>query len=594
MAESGAVMKRLLFGSMSALVLIVAAAQPAKAADLAPYYKAPAPPWSWAGFYVGVHSGAMFSGTKFSDPFGSSIYGDVVDVPGYLAGAQAGYNWVVAPGWIAGLEVDGSFVSSDGSNTCLQFSADFVGSNCRVNTRAMGTFTGRLGFTIGPANRTLIYGKGGLAWIRNDVAIDGANNFFDGFPQSTTRARYTAWGGTVGAGVERALTPAWSLKFEYDYLRFAKHDVATPTSIVVSPAGVLTAVVGPNTTSITQDAHVFKVGLNYKVGADPWEVWPVAPAYPAYPVKGAYKAPPPAWVPGWEVEVGARYWMSSGKYQWDNFFIPNVIESRLTYSRLTGHAGEIFGRVDTPLNVFVKGFIGTGSVTSGRMNDEDWGIPVGFAAASTSYTNTISDPVKGPINYATVDIGFNTARGPGYKAGPFIGYNYYREVLHAYGCAQIANPDSGICAPSVPNSVLAITQTAEWKSLRLGYAGELMLTDRVKVTGDIAYLPYVQFDGRDDHHLRDVPTFFTQWSRKGQGVQTELLFSYFVTPNFNLGAGGRYWAMWTKDGQFNCTGCDGAGVTSFPPNPSKNSTERYGVFFQGSYRFGVGPVVATN
>jgi hypothetical protein len=28
----------------------------------------------------------------------------------------------------------------------------------------------------------------------------------------------------------------------------------------------------------------------------------------------------------------------------------------LTYSRMIGHAGELFGRVDAPLNVFVKGF----------------------------------------------------------------------------------------------------------------------------------------------------------------------------------------------------------------------------------------------
>src|SRR5262249_36068110 len=88
----GTVVRRLLFGSVSALVLIFAAAQPAKAADLAPHYKAPAPLWSWAGFYVGVHSGAMFSGTKFSDPFGSSLYGDVVDVPGAFRSATTGWS----------------------------------------------------------------------------------------------------------------------------------------------------------------------------------------------------------------------------------------------------------------------------------------------------------------------------------------------------------------------------------------------------------------------------------------------------------------------------------------------------------------------
>jgi opacity protein-like surface antigen len=38
-----------------------------------------------------------------------------------------------------------------------------------------------------------------------------------------TGAYSKAWGGTVGAGIEHALTPAWSIGLEYDYYRFASH-----------------------------------------------------------------------------------------------------------------------------------------------------------------------------------------------------------------------------------------------------------------------------------------------------------------------------------------------------------------------------------
>ena len=40
-------------------------------------------------------------------------------------------------------------------------------------------------------------------------------------PGEETNGHGNAWGWTVGAGIERALTPAWSVGLEYDYYRFA-------------------------------------------------------------------------------------------------------------------------------------------------------------------------------------------------------------------------------------------------------------------------------------------------------------------------------------------------------------------------------------
>jgi len=189
------------------------------------------------------------------------------------------------------------------------------------------------------------------------------------------------------------------------------------------------------------------------------------------------------------------------------------------------------------------------------------------------------------------DLGYDLQRGPGYKAGPFVGYNYFKETANAFNCQQMANAVSGICAPAVAPGTLTITETARWQSLRVGYAAETMLVDRVKISGDIAYLPYVAFEGRDDHWLRAIPTNFLQRSQAGQGVQTEVILSYLVTPNFSLGVGGRYWAMWTAGGSFVCNGCSGISVT-LPPVPSKNNTERFGMFFQGSYLFDTSGVAA--
>ncbi len=54
---------------------------------------APAPPaWFWTGFYVGGHVGAAVGTANFADPFGSSIFGDNVTTPGFMAGGQIGLN----------------------------------------------------------------------------------------------------------------------------------------------------------------------------------------------------------------------------------------------------------------------------------------------------------------------------------------------------------------------------------------------------------------------------------------------------------------------------------------------------------------------
>ena len=37
---------------------------------------------------------------------------------------------------------------------------------------------------------------------------------------------------TAGAGVEKALTPAWSVRLEYDYTNFGSADIATPASFL--------------------------------------------------------------------------------------------------------------------------------------------------------------------------------------------------------------------------------------------------------------------------------------------------------------------------------------------------------------------------
>lgn len=529
-----------------------------------------ADPLSWSGFYLGGHVGAMSGSTSFSDPDGPPIYGGTVMTPGFLAGLQLGYDWQFAPQWLMGLQLAGSFIASQGGNdTCMQANVTTVGSNCKVKPREIATLTGRLGFLTEPQGRTMLYGKGGLAWMRSLISINPNNAIGGNFPitgddpeQGTPTDRsVSALGWTVGAGIEYALTPTWSLNFEYDYLRFGGITLPKPNTLDVTNTNNVTVVPGGDPSSISMNQHMARVGLNYRWGGA---------SKPSGDPDAA--SPPAGWMPGWEVDLGLRYWYSSGRYQTANG-VPNVLVSRLTYAEMTGHSGEIFGRLDSPSNVFVKAMFGGGLISGGKMNDEDWGLEGTSASESFEVTESA---VAGGFSYFTADLGYNVLRGPDHKVGLFVGYNRYQFTLNASGCRQLVNTSSTVCNTNVTNNIPSLRETDTWHSLRVGTSVEAKVWRGFRVGADLAYLPYVSVDALDSHLLRDPVDHFA-FRGHGQGVQVELILSYDLTEAFSIGIGGRYWAMWTTQ----------ANQVDAPTNYVNLNTERYGVFLQGAYKFSV-------
>ena len=84
---------------------------------------------------------------------------------------------------------------------------------------------------------------------------------------------------------------------------------------------------------------------------------------------GIFNEPPmaPAWFTGWDIEGGARSFGSWGQAHKDlGLFtttpLPTISSvSRLTYDDMQTISGEFFGRIETPWNIFVKGFVGGGA-----------------------------------------------------------------------------------------------------------------------------------------------------------------------------------------------------------------------------------------
>jgi opacity protein-like surface antigen len=534
--------------------------------------------WNWTGFYLGGHLGAGFGTAKVDDPYGPSIYGDTVRAPKALAGLQAGYNWQ-APGsaWVLGVEVDASAIDADGTNTCLAYSGQFVSANCRVREYAVGTLTGRLGHVFGPQGRSLMYVKGGGAFLVGDLTT--TTNAADYLNQPAAELNATRWGWTVGAGIEHALSPRWAVRAEYNYANFGHRGIDSPNGGFLQipfDAKTLVDTVGAPT-QVRQDMHLIKLGLNYYFGRGDGAF----ESAPLLPIKTPTADPWSAW----HFDVGARYWYSHGRYQ--NDLAMNTINaqqehlmSRLTYES-EGHSGEVFWRIDGPHRLFLKGFAGGGGLVSGKMNDEDWFPTVPEYAAA--YSNTYHGKVTGTIAYATLDAGVDLVGDASGKLGVFAGYNFYRDRKDAYGCQQIALV--GLAAPCGvpdPTSVIAITQHEDWHSLRIGANGSLTVAPRTKLVVDAAYLPYAHISALDIHHNRtEKPSTNSPAWGTGRGVQLEAILTYDVTPTFNVGVGGRYWAMWATDV---LTAGFGSPV---PTEMLPIRVERYGTFVQASYKFDV-------
>jgi opacity protein-like surface antigen len=553
------------------------------------------PNWTWTGLYVGGQIGGFGGSATFSDPQGPSIFGDKVNTSGFLAGLQLGYDWRLNPRWIVGVVADANYLDGNGRFTCMQASPTLLGSNCEANPRVLATAAGRLGYLLDPLGHTLLYGKAGGAWTNTDITVSPNTNptALGRFPNaispgSPTETSAGAWGGMLGLGLEHALTPAWSIGLEYDYYRFAATNVATPSTVNVTrtTTPAFTAVAG-STSGATQDMQTIKLALNYHFGNDPWAAWTDAPVVAI----GAFrtKAPPIAIWNDWQLDAGGRYWYSTGSST--NTSGAGTLVSRLPYTNLTGQSGEFFARVDTPSQVFVKGFIGAGGITSGKMNDEDWALveePTLGSFVPTGYEVTGSS-ASGWLKYGVADVGYNIFHNANYKVGPFLGYGYLHQTMNGFGCTQLTTPGS-VCDPARPSNLPIISQDDTWQALRVGASAIVTIWDRLALNGDVAYLPYAQFSGLDSHWLR-VPIAYFPQSGTGHGVQTELILTYALTDYLNIGVGGRYWAIWSTGANQGCRGgCDNTGAyivdaaSAFTTN-----TQRYGTFVQMSYRFNARP-----
>jgi len=218
---------------MSAIALIPLAAN---AADL---YRNP-PPASyvppaayvdqniWQGFYAGLNGGYGWSGGNGG-----------AQPQGGFGGGQLGYNFQGGP-LVFGLETD-----FQGGGLSGNIAGTTAGGNAFSGHESVdwfGTARGRLGLAFGHA---LFYGTGGFAYgdVRQSAVYNGVS-----LGASGTR---TGW--VAGGGIEYKVTPAWSLKGEYQYIDLGAEKLTDSANV-------------PATNSLDTSFQTVRLGLNYRFG----------------------------------------------------------------------------------------------------------------------------------------------------------------------------------------------------------------------------------------------------------------------------------------------------------------------------------------
>jgi high affinity Mn2+ porin len=256
--------------------VVLATCSAAIAADLPTSLpvKAPVPyvstAYDWNGWYVGAHVGVIRGASNWSATApgaGGPVLNGSFNLPfnfdfmagtgSYVAGLQAGYNYVFPSRLMLGFEID---VTSPNSDVLVPYS---VRGSQTVTSPSIGQVTygeavihygtarARVGYAF---ENFLLYGTGGLAWTYDQVTRTQIATPFGGSPIAGTVDTKLLWrlGWAAGAGVEIPLAANWTARAEYLSTGFGRKGVTFPA-----------AAEGFQSDLAMQS---IRLGLNYKIG----------------------------------------------------------------------------------------------------------------------------------------------------------------------------------------------------------------------------------------------------------------------------------------------------------------------------------------
>lgn len=210
----------------SAILVSVGGLGMASAADMAVKARPMiVPVYNWTGCYIGLSAGAKGAAAKdtinnpataFPTP-ASSLFLGRLDDETWIAGGQVGCNYQSGK-WVFGIEGDAQAQRWGMSSTIagpLPF--NFVdGDTFALRSDWQASVRGRVGYAM---DRTLFYVSGGVAFTQVRAFTNWVPAFIGPVPVPAVLAydSKTLTGGTVGAGVEYAVTDNFTLGLEGRY-----------------------------------------------------------------------------------------------------------------------------------------------------------------------------------------------------------------------------------------------------------------------------------------------------------------------------------------------------------------------------------------
>jgi outer membrane immunogenic protein len=239
----------------SVVALASANAADMYAAPVGGGYKDWGPIETWAGFYAGVNGGYAWgtevdlNGRECDGPRSCNISASGSGVgDGAFGGGQIGYN-IQRDRLVFGLEADiqGAGVTASASAV----PAANISANATSDLNFFGTVRGRLGLTF-PDAAGLIYITSGLAYggvqHKLTATASGASRF------ASDDQVEAGW--VLGAGYERFVTPAISLKVEYQFIDLGSEQLQIPANNNTAASA-----------TYFDNFSTVRAGLNYHLGA---------------------------------------------------------------------------------------------------------------------------------------------------------------------------------------------------------------------------------------------------------------------------------------------------------------------------------------
>jgi opacity protein-like surface antigen len=564
-----------------AAILVLGSGGAALAADLDIPPPAPAltlsPRWegfSFGGYVAGDWSGGqqvtqnwyapypLFSSTAPSQLSLGSVGGGIGVQVGYdkqfgqiVTGIMADYGWV-----------GGSKSTNNYSGTITWPGFGWVGQpfngSYSQQLESLGTARWRIGYA--PDNDWLVYADAGAAF--GQTSTSSSLNTNSGFDFSGSR-NGPAVGYAVGAGAQYSMGPNWSIGLDGLYYDLGNRDNVAVANFVTYVRSTGVIVPSPQLSS-RGDFSGFQLRLTAEYQYDGG----TATVFPS--------TDPNTDVP---ITVAMRAGFSTGKTQMtlDGGSGGGQV-SRLTYTDAGSFTAEPYFNMDVPnWGLFVTGFAGFGHQNGGNLQDED------FPPAVATYSSTNSALQDGQLEYGVIDVGYNGFQGENYKVGAFVGYTFEGDSYNAYGCTQNAtNPaicTGGPAANGISSNTLTMSDQFTWNAARLGVTGTYRMPAGFTVSGNAAWLPYIDLAETNYHWLRMPGDFYSSIPGSGtssMGYQLEAKADYRIAPGFDIGAGVRYWYFSAKgDQNFQSATANGG------PQSANWTSSRLQAFLETGYHF---------